>query len=408
MAAIALALAAVLAGCGKASARQAGPTSRGSVGASAGASSAGKATEAFGLAALRHLPRGNVVFSPDSVADALAMTGTGAVGPTARQISSALHVPSPASFASIGALQQQIAAEQARLADGSSEAPTLSIANGLFVQRDYPLEPSFASGLQQAFAAEPQAVDFMSASGEQAINAWVAQQTHGLIPQIVSELSRATRLELANAIYLKASWSEWFKLNDSRPGPFHGEQGTSTTVFMHKTEPLSYGQGRGYEALSLPYSHSTLALLVVLPSGQSVGGLERQLSPAALDRIVRGLSRHVVNVSLPRFHLTLKTELNSLLEALGVTDAFSEAADFSGITRAESLKIGEVVHAADFKIDERGTLAAAATVVGVEPTSATIYSHVVRFAADRPFLFFLRDARSGAMLFAGRLTKPQD
>jgi serpin B len=399
-------------GCGQASAGQGGGPRSASArektrsGATA-RPAAGKATEVFGLELLRELGHGNVVFSPDSIADALAMTGTGARGETATQIAGALHLVSPSSFASVGALQQRIAAEQAPLAQGSSEAPTLSIANGLFVQRDYALEQSFAAGLAQAFATTPQTVDFMSAEGEQAINAWVAQQTRGLISQIVTNLSRETRLELANAIYLKASWGEWFKLNNSAPAPFHGEGGSHSTVFMHKTESLPYGHGRGYVALSMPYSHSTLSLLVMLPVGQSLAQFERWLSPAALDRIARGLSRRIVAVSVPRFELQLHTVLNGALQALGVRDAFDESkADFSGITRAERLKIGEVVHAADFKVDERGTLAAAATVVAAEATSAEIYEHVVAFKANRPFLFVLRDDRSGVVLFMGRLTKP--
>lgn len=399
-------------GCGQASAGQGGgPGSapgpgKGRSGAVTD-SAPGKGTEAFGLALLRKLGHGNVVFSPDSIADALAMTGTGARGATATQIAGALQLASPASFASVGALQQQIAAEQAPLARGSSEAPTLSIANGLFVQHDYALEQPFTAGLAQAFAAAPQTVDFLGAEGEQAINAWVAQQTHGLIAQIVTGLSRETRLELANAIYLKASWSERFKPNNSVSAPFHGEDGSHSTVFMHKTESLPYGHGRGYEALSLPYSHSTLSLLVLLPVGQSLAQFERRLSAAALDRIVHGLSHRVVAVSVPRFELKLHAVLNGALQALGVRDAFDEIkADFSGITRTERLKIGEVVHAADFKVDERGTLAAGATGVGMEALSAEVYEHVVPFKANRPFVFVLRDDRSGAALFMGRLTKP--
>jgi serpin B len=276
------------------------------------------------------------------------------------------------------------------------------------VQQGYPLEASFTAGLEQEFGAVPESVDFHGPAGTQAINAWVSQQTHGLIPQVIEELSPQTRLALANAIYLKAKWSERFKPNDSAPGPFHGQTSTSSTVFMRKTERLSYARGSGYAAVALPYLDSSLSLLVVLPTGQSLPSFERQLTARALDRIVRRLAKRNVHVSLPRFHLRTQAVLNGTLQALGMSRAFSESAEFSNVTKAEALKLGEVAHAADFKVDEEGTLAAASTVGTAEALSATAYLHVVDFDADRPFLFFLRDERSGAVLFAGRLVRPEE
>lgn len=373
--------------------------------------SPGKASEVFGLALMRHLPEGNLVFSPDSVLAALAMAGTGASGNTATQIAKALHLGSPARFPSAGQLQRSIAAEQVAVARGGSEAPLLNIADGLFVQQGFALEAPFVSGLAQSFGASPQVVDFTTPGGVEAMNAWIARQTQGLIPEIAADLPKDTRLLLANAILLKAKWGVRFKPAETAPGRFHGAGGTGTvsTDFMHKTEPLPYAQGRGYAAVSLPYRDSTLSLLVVLPHGESLPALERGLNAGSLDRIVHGLKRRAVALGVPRFHLQTKAELSTPLEAVGVTDAFSEGlADFSRITKAEPLKVGEVLHAVDFKLDEEGTEAAAATVVQVEPEMATTYLHVVRFTADHPFLFFLRDDRTGALLFAGRLARPQD
>jgi serpin B len=369
--------------------------------------SPGKATEQLGLELMRRLGRGNLAFSPDSIAAAVAMLETGATGATAAGIARVLHLTSPASFAAVGELQQTIAAEGSTSSSGNQEAPTLQIANGMFLQQGYPLEVPFSAGLEQNFGVVPEPVDFQSPAGMEAINAWVAEQTHGLIPRIVEGLSPQTRLALANAIYLKASWSGRFKPGDSASAPFHGEAGTTSTVFMHKTEPLPYTRGRGYAAAALPYADSTLSLLVVLPVRQSLPSLERQLQPSALDGIVRRLSKRNVDVSLPRFHLQTQTILNGALQGLGMGRAFSDSAEFSGITKAQALKIGEVVHAADFMVDEEGTLAAASTVGTVEATSETLYEHVVDFDADRPFLFFLRDEQTGALLFAGRLVMPQ-
>jgi serine protease inhibitor len=399
-------LSATVAGCGRAS--EAAGRGVGDPPAIRSSVLPGKATEQLGLQLMRRLGSGNLAFSPDSVAAAIAMVGTGARGATATGIAHVLHLTSPAGLPSVGALQRAIVAGGSTPSGANQEAPTLQIANGMFLEQGYPLEAPFTAGLEQSFGVVPESVDFQSPAGTEAINAWVAEQTHGLIPQVVTKLSPETRLALANAIYLKAKWSERFKPGASAPAPFHGATGTTSTVFMHKTEQLSYARGRGYAAVALPYADSTLSLLVVLPVRQSLPSLERQLQPSSLDRIVHSLSKREVRLSLPRFHLHTQKILNGPLTALGMGRALSESAEFSGITKAETLKIGEVAHAADLMVDEEGTIAAASTVVTVEPTLARVPVPVVAFDADRPFLFFLRDERSGALLFAGRLVTPQD
>ena len=147
-------------------------------------------------------------------------------------------------------------------------------------------------------------------------------------------------------------------------------------------------------------------MLVVLPAGKDVAAFQRTLSARKLARVVHGLSPRLVKLSLPRFHLNTHVTLNETLEALGMTAAFGEAADFSRITTAEGLKIALVEHAADFKVDEAGTEAAAATVVVMVPKSKQVAPRPVTFNANHPFLFFLRDDRTGAVLFAGRLSNP--
>ncbi len=237
--------------------------------------------------------------------------------------------------------------------------------------------------------------------------------TGGIIPQILFSLPEEVRLALTNAIYLNASWLHPFDPTETSPAPFYGHHRydnhdrSSSVEFMHETDRLPYGAGRDYVAVELPYRASTLSLLVVLPVGQDLGALQHQLSARGLARIVHGLSLRDVQLSLPRFHLMTQISLKDPLRALGMTDAFSETANFSGITAAEQLKIGFVEHAADLRVDEAGTVAAAATVVGVVPTAGKVTPRdVTRFNANRPFLFFLRDDRTGAVLFAGRLTNP--
>lgn len=367
------------------------------------------ATGAFGLDLMRAQRPGNLVLSPDSVAAALAMTGTGGVGTTAREIARTLHLKGPAAFPAVGGLQHAITAGQTAAAGSDPEAPTLEIANGLFLQQGLPFRPAFLAGVQQRFGAPPEIVDFGAnpTGALEAINGWASERTRGLIPRILDQLPEDMALALANAIYLDADWAHPFKKNETKPGVFHAATGEATANFMHQTEMLSYGAGPGYKAVALPYRSSTLSLLVVLPVRQRLGALQHHLGGRGLARLARHLSPKPVILSLPRFHLHTDVELTGTLKALGMPTPFSEAADFSRITTAVPLKIAFVKHAADFNVDEAGTVAAAATVVGVTTVSAPGRPrNAVVFNANRPFLFFLRDDRTGATLFAGRLVEP--
>jgi serpin B len=337
------------------------------------------------------------------------MTGTGGAGRTAREIARTLHLKGPADFAAIGDIQRAIAARQAAAAVGDPEPPTLEIANGLFLQQGLPFEPAFLFGAQQHFGVTPETVDFAGdpTGALDAINGWVSEHTKGLVPQILDSLPEEMALALANAVYLDADWEQPFKQRETRPGVFHKAAGKTTVDFMHQTARLRYAAGRGYRAVELPYRSSTLSLLVVLPARQRLVSLQHRLGDRGLTRIARDLSARSVILSLPRFHLKTEAELTDALKKLGMPVAFSEAADFSRITPAVPLKIDFVKHAADFTVDEEGTVAAAATVVGVVQVSAPRPPRdPITFNADRPFLFFLRDDRTGAVLFAGRLTDP--
>jgi serpin B len=367
------------------------------------------ATGAFGLDLLRAAEPGNVVLSPDSVAAALAMTGTGARGQTADEIARTLRLKGPSAFSSVGDLQLAITAGQAAAARSDPDAPTLDIANGLFLQQGFPFDPAFLGGTQDHFGATPETVDFANdpRGALDAINGWVSDHTGGLIPQILDELPPKMVLALANAVYLDADWEHPFEKRETRPGTFHGSQGGASVEFMHQTADFGYSATRGYKAVDLPYRSSNLSLLAVLPRGQKLGSLQHHLDGRALSRISASLDPVPVELSFPRFHLKTDTELSAPLSRLGMPTAFGESANFSGITTAAALKIGFVKHDADFALDEEGTIAAAATVVGVEATSAPGNPpDAVSFTANRPFLFFLRDDKTGATLFAGRLVDP--
>jgi serpin B len=396
-----IAVALTLAGCGTAAVQARDASDARQTGASAAAG-----TAELGIELLRRLPEGNLVFSPDSIAAAIAMAGVGARGETASQIAHTLYAGSAAALASFGALQAQILAEQAAASRGAREPTQISIANTLFAQKGLSLEGPFLQTLDGSFGVVPQLVDFEHdlPGATKAIDEWVDGHTGGAIPSIATSIPPETRMALVNALYLQALWG--VKIDeDPNKVAFHAPHGTQRVPFLGETEPLRYGHGGGYSAVSLPYQNSTLALLLLLPDRTGSAGLrevQRKLSGARLNALVARMREQPVVLAFPSFQIDTHVQLASVLSALGMARAVSDTAEFGGISQMP-LKIGEVLHAADIRVNERGTTAAAATVETFEPLSATIYRHTVRFDANRPFLFFLRDRRTGAVLFAGRL-----
>jgi serpin B len=168
---------------------------------------------------------------------------------------------------------------------------------------------------------------------------------------------------------------------------------------------FGYAQAPDYVAIDLPYLGSDLGMLLVMPRGGTLARFEAGLTAAQLGAIAQALAPRRVKLSMPRFELVAHRSLNEALSALGMPVAFSDSADFSGITAQEPLKIATVEHGADLKVTEQGTVAAAATGIVAEPTAAAP-SATMRVTLDHPFLLFLRDERSGAILFAGRVADP--
>jgi serpin B len=174
---------------------------------------------------------------------------------------------------------------------------------------------------------------------------------------------------------------------------------------MGLTTELRYARTGSYQALDVPYALSTLSMLVVMPPRGALPGFQRRLTPGVLAGIERSLKSRRIQLRMPKFHVLAHDDLVPALSALGMPVAFSDRADFSGITTEVPLKIGAVQHAADLRVDEQGTIAAAATGLSMGATSA-VPQPAVDVTLDHPFLLFLRDDATGAILFAGRITDP--
>jgi len=374
------------------------------------ATSAATAESAFSLALLNELGgSGNVVYSPYSIDIALTMADAGAGGQTASQIAGVLQARSAgAAVADTAALRTSLGS-----AVGSGAgAPTLDIANALWTQSGLALQAPFVATLSGGFAAPPQSTDFAGAPAAalKAINAWVSSHTNALIPTLLGpgSITPATAFVLANAIYLKAHWQDPFLRSRTRPASFTTPSGQVVQVpFMNQLDGnYPYGAATDYQAVDLPYSSNSLSLLAILPRGVTLAHFEHDLTAPALAGISRRLQVQGVDLSMPKLDLSSQESLNAPLEQLGMTDAFSSAADFRGVTTQRSLYISLIEHAAVLKIDEQGTVAAGATAVVAPTLAVPVSRRPVSMVLNRPYLLLLRDDNSGAILFVASVANP--
>jgi len=385
---------------------------------------------AFDLYQAIRAREGNLLYSPCSVSLALAMAYAGARDTTKEQMAEVLHF----TLAQEGfhpALQTLSLTVASRSADPKIQ---LTIANSLWVQTGYSFLSDFLDLLSENYAAIPRPVDFVDAPVEtrRAINDWVSHETEGKIKHILDPgaITPDTQLVLANAVYFKADWLHPFSTAATRDGPFYLLDGSEAIVpLMEQEEDFRYTSGEGYQAIELPYSGEDLSMVILvpkqaaersdpwlpsppppLPSGPidplHFGEFERSLVAERFASIVAGLQSMTVHLVMPTFTYASGLALKDTLARMGMTDAFTpHVADFSGMDGTRLLYISDVVHKAFVAVDEKGTEAAAATAVPV--ATIDLPPEPVHLTIDCPFIFVIRDVKTGAILFVGRVLDPR-
>ena len=360
----------------------------------------------FGFEVLRDLaagrPDGNVFISPTSIAVALAMTANGAEGATRDAILATLHSgsESTATFnAANRALVEQIS---------KTTAVQLSMANALWLQQGFPVEPPFRKVLQSDYSAEAANLDFRSPKATATINAWVARHTNDRIKKLLDSIDPSTVTVLANAIAFKGKWTLQFDPKETQPHDFKAANAAARKVPMMKhSAEYRYADADGLEAIRLPYADGTFAMYLVLPqdAGRMQSFLE-QLTPDSFATLTSSLQSRQGTIELPRFTIEYAATLNPILARLGMGVAFGSEANFRGINKTRPLQISEVRHASFLRVDEEGTEAAAATSIGIRATAIRIEPEPFHMVVDRPFFVVICDERSGQILFIGTIADP--
>jgi len=351
----------------------------------------------------------NVVLSPWGAANLFAMLQTGAKGDTARGMAFALQLggvepPAPDEVAAT------FSEARKNLSRAANEDVALELSDSLWLKPGFKVAPDFASRVRDAFAAEARTTE-MGAKGREAINSFVKEKTHGRIPNLIDPPvldDPLTRLVVVDTVYLKAKWQMPFEKNATHDQTFHAPGGDIEVPFLHASRHAEILDAPECAALRLPYRFGTAEMLVVLPSpSNTLAEVEAKLSGPWLDRLAAKPWRGEAAIAIPKFDFGSEHDLKPILGPMGMGVAFDPGrADFGGI--APLLYISDAVQKANVTVDEAGTEAAAATfaVMLASAMPGPPPPPPRPFVADKPFLFLIRETRTGLILFLGRVTKP--
>ncbi len=393
------------------------------------------ATNQLGLELLNQVaataPGGNVLLSPFSIQDALAMTYAGAEGETRTEMARVLHFPADdvrlaAAFAALRQELEDAATTSAAIATdraregGKVDRLEWHLANRLFGQESYPFRTPFLAQEKTSFAAPLEQLDFKRAPelARMRINAWVGEQTSQRILDLIPPggVDKDTRLVLVNALYLKAPWQEPFATSATEERPFqaHGETAVNVPT-MRLTKSFGYAKRDGYTAVTLPYLGGDLQFLILLPDAPTgVDALAARITPALLGDCAK-LTPRLMALDLPKIRLQTPTlPLGKILQSIGMKSAFNVPRGSANFDRMaprqpdDYLFLAEVFHKAFLSLDEAGTEAAAATAGAMMRASAIMSSPApIAVEVDHPFLFAIQLRESGACLFLGRVSDPR-
>jgi serpin B len=363
---------------------------------------------AFDLYGILKKEDGNIFFSPYSISSALGMTYGGARGNTALEMEKALNftLGNKATHPAFAQLNDRLEDIQ------KSGDVQLAVANSLWPQKDYTFLPEYISLTKKHYGAKITALDFKgdTEGSRKVINKWVEDKTRDRIKDLIARgvLDPMTRLVLVNAIYFKGNWEHQFKAERTEKKPFITRGGKVRVPMMTQTRDFNYAETDGVQLLELPYVGNELSMLVILPKENvNLADVERELTAERLESWKNQLRMRKVRVLLPKFKMTWGAfEMSAALKALGMVDAFSGKADFSGMDGTHWLSIAAVLHKAFVEVNEEGTEAAAATAVVMGLTAVAAPPPV--FNADHPFLFLIQEKETGSILFMGRVMDPSE
>ncbi len=352
---------------------------------------------------LENMDGENPLLSPVSAYLAVGMVGMGAEGETLQEFQDVLGSNMPA-------VSRRVMERYPR----EQEGMTLTIANSAWVDQQLTPDGQWMTDMEGIFKGEGYRGVLSSREVMKQINSWCSENTRGLIPKMLDQpLGEDICLALLDAIYFKGDWETAFKAENTAKLPFTKEDGTELQVDNMRM----WGMEQQYlhsdlgEGVLLPYQGGDFAYLAILPNeGTEVRELYRQLTPEALAELLASENRELCDLRLPKYEVSFDRMLNDSLQAMGLVRAFdSDLSDLSGLgltEQGDSLYISLVRQKALFRVDEKGTEAAAVTLVAVAGGAAMSLSEPRQLYFDRPFVYMILDLETQVPLFVGIMDNP--
>jgi len=350
----------------------------------------------------------NLFFSPLSIDIALIMAKEGARNDTKKAFEKVLHIDSNM----VGNDALNFVQNLKSCKDSSNQ---LNIANAIWIQRDFILNADFLKRVQTNYLADAFPVDFLNKYNSiNKINKWAAQKTNNLIQQVISpdQINDSTRLVITNAIYFMGKWAKKFESNLTRKDDFYGiNRDTVKTDFMHETGRMDYFENNDFQMIAKYYKGYDKSFCVILPKKKyGISAIETRMDKSLFDSILNHVVIKEVVLSIPKLRLETGYSLKESLSRLGLEKAFTDKADFTGISAQPLLKISNVSQVAYINVDEVKTEAAAVTKITMSYIGSTIHPKpkpIIYFTADHPFLFLIIDNQTKGIVFMGRYVKKQ-
>ena len=339
----------------------------------------------------------NVMISPFSVLCALAMTANGADGNTRSQMEEVFGISTQELNGYIHTYMQKLP---------NAEKYKLALANSIWFREGFSVKQNFLQTNANYYGAELQQLKFDNAALEK-INAWCAEKTDGMITELLEEIPDAVMMYLINAVAFAAEWDDVYESSQVLPHEFTKTDGTKIPIdLMHSTENL-YLEDDSATGFLKYYADRSYAFVALLPKqGTSAAEYAAQLTGEDFASLLRNSSAdYRVHAGIPKFKSEYSTEMSEYLKEMGMTDAFSINADLSQISDAD-LFISRVLHKTSIIVDEKGTKAAAVTVVEAPAEDAPAEPEYKDVILDRPFLYAVIDCRNEIPLFIGIMNDP--
>ncbi|KAM4690566.1 serine protease inhibitor A6-like [Rhinophrynus dorsalis] len=359
----------------------------------------------FALNLYRHVYKStpkNIFFSPLSVSIALAMLSLGARSDTQQQILHGLSFNQTKIKEDIHELYEHLL----QTLNEPKNNLQITIGNALFVEEKLRVLKSFFDKLEHQYRAELIGTNFRNTKkAVEQINNYVKNKTNGKIKELVKDLEEGIKLVMINHVFFKGKWEMPFHPDSTQLGRFSLDPNTSVEVpIMSHTDSYKILQDKDLPCtvLHLPYKSNAFMLIVVSELGK-IHEVEKELSKEVLARWINSAAKTFVELRLPKFSISSSLNLKEILSDMGMTNMFTDDADFSGITKDVKLKVSKVFHKAVLDVDEKGTEAAGATAIEGVPM-ALFPTHKV----DRPFITLLCTKDIHTMLFLGRIIDPTE